>query len=161
MSPQDSPLQLLLSPLRIRCTRKCSAVCVLLYKKKCKTPRDPSVNYLWDIRSNGNQEKIDASHGETESVANPGMATGRWPYRHCQRKGEMCIWEVGEGSRVSVNHANSLHFWRPAFGEIAIKLLGAFLSVKLAGQIPAHWLSFEVCIFFLHRGKIRRVVLCL
>lgn len=44
---------------------------------------------------------------------------------------------MGEGSRVSVNHANSLHFWRPAFGEIAIKLLGAFLGVKLTEQIPA------------------------
>lgn len=47
------------------------------------------------------------------------------------------------------------------FGEIAIKLLGAFLSVKLTGQIPAQSLSPAACISFLHRDNTRGVVLCL
>lgn len=51
-------------------------MCVLLYKKKCKTPRDPSVNSSLVLarRSNGDPEKIVASHGVTESIAKPGMA---------------------------------------------------------------------------------------
>lgn len=73
------------------------------------------VNSLLDLarRSIGDQERIAASHGETESVEAAGDS--HWLCGQGQRKGGRYIREVAEDSEVGMDHVNCLHFLSPVW----------------------------------------------